>query len=204
MASSVPFGAKPSSETFASDLADNLLSNFQGIFSISPSGKYVSGARTIIKINGKLAAFAFSVSWNIRTEQDEIWQIDDWSPYEYAPKRITIDGTIGGFYLPFKGSPTKSNIMPNVLSFMFHKYITIDVRDRTTDAILFKTEKAVITSLTQNIQAEQLSTINLTWKAIGWIDEKVPSYPSNIAAPGQAGDANEILGSIVPNFNPLP
>lgn len=178
------FGAEPANVPTGASIADNVLSNFQGILSISPHGKYITGARTIIKINGKLAAFAFQVSWNIRTEQDEIWTIDDWTPYELAPKRVTVEGTIGGFYIPFK-SPTKQAFMPNLLSFMFHKYITIEVKDRVTDALLFQTNKAVITSLDQNITAGELSNVKLTWKAIGWVDEKVPTYPSDVPQLGQ-------------------
>jgi len=190
----IPFGANPAGQPKGSEVADNVLSNFQNLFAINPQGKYVSGARTIIKINGQLAAFAFSVSWNIRTEQDEIWQIDDWTPYEIAPKRITVDGTIGGFYLPFKGSPTKSKIMPNLLSFMFHKYITIQVKDRTTDALLFQTNKAVITGYSNNTSAEGLSNISLTFKAIGWVDEKVPNWPDGVGSSSILTKITNIIG----------
>lgn len=176
------FGLNPSGD-IASTITDNVLSNFQGLFSIAPQGKYVSGARTIIKINGELAAFAFQVAWTIRTEQEEIWGIDDWTPYEIAPKRVTVEGTIGGFYIPFKGSPTANWAMPNLLSFMFHKYITIEVKDSTTDAILFKTNRAVITSNTTSVNAENLANMTLTWKAIGWVDEQIPGYPGDIKTP---------------------
>ena len=173
------FGADPAGVPNANSVVDNALSNVQSIFSITPHGKYATGARTTIRINGKLAAFAFSVSWKIDLAQDEVWTVDDWTPYEYAPKRITVEGTIGGFHIPGKG-PTKTNIVANMLSFMFHKYITIEVRDRSTDNLLFKTNKAVITSYGENIQAERLGQITLNFKAIGWADERDPAYPTDI------------------------
>ena len=40
-----------------------------------------------------------------------------------------------------------------------------------------KTNKAVITNRSQNLQAGELSTIQLSWKALGWVDELVPSEP---------------------------
>ena len=177
------FGADPSGMPTAANIADNILSNFQGLFALQPMGKYVSGARTILKINGEIVAFAFQIGWNIRTEQDEIWTIDDWTPYELAPKRISIDGTIGGFYFPIKGSPTKNMMAPNVMSFMFHKYIDIEVKDSKTDALLFKTDRAVIVSNSVNITSENLAQVSLTWKAIGWADEKVPQYPDGVPTP---------------------
>ena len=156
-----------------------------GAFASRPRGKYTSGARCVIKINGDLAGFAFAVSWKIQTEQQEIWTIDDWTPYEIAPKRIKVEGTLGMFHIPGKG-PSNALIQADVLSFMFHKYITIEVRDSTTDILLFKTNKAVVTSRMENVQTEQLNTIQLQWKAIGWTDEKFPQLPK-----GTSSDAPE-------------
>ena len=161
-------------------ITDNVASNIQGMLSTS-SGKYVSGARTIVRINGRLAAFAMSVTWNVNLSQDEINTIDEYAPYEYAPKRIIVDGTISGLYLPTNGSPTKLLFQANALSFLFQKYITIEVKDRKTDAVLFKTTKAVITSSSGSIQAEQLAGLTLHWKAIGWQDEMEPALPSDVS-----------------------
>jgi hypothetical protein len=170
------FGLNPSLLPSAKSLIDTGTNDFQGIFAVTPSGKYITGARTIIRINGKLAAFAFSVAWTINTQQDELWTVDDWTPAEFAPKRISVEGTISGFHIPGK-SPTALLISPNLLSFLFHKYITIEVRDRTTDNLLFKTDKAVVTVKSESIMAEQMGTLTLQWKAIGWADEKTPAYP---------------------------
>lgn len=161
-------------------------SAFGGILSARRMGKYFTGARCVIKINGDLAGFAFAVSWKINTQQDEIWTIDDWTPYEIAPKRISVEGTLGMFHIPGKG-PSKELIQSDVLSFMFHKYITIEVRDSSTDQLLFKTNKAVITSRFEDVRAEQLTTIQLTWKAIGWADEQFPQLPKG-TTPDNNGD----------------
>ena len=163
----------------AAQLQDNVLSNVQGMLSTS-SGKYVTGARAIIRIDGKLAAFATEISWNVNLTQDEITTIDDYTVYEYAPKRITIEGTIGGFYIPTNGSPTLIGFQANALSFLFQKYITIEAKDRKTDATLLRATKAVITGSSMDIKAEQMAGLTLRWKSIGWEDEKEPNYPSDI------------------------
>ena len=202
---SVKFGATTAGgPPTGADLADNLLSNVQGL--LSPSGgKYVSGARTIIKVNGQLVAFAFSVSWTINLSQDEIFVIDEWAPFEYAPKRITVDGTIGGFYLPGKGSPTKLLWQANMLSFLEHKYIGIEIKDRKTDALLFKTSQAVIVSSSTDIKSEQLANITLRWKAIGWQDEMVPARPKQ-DSPGDATGSpfTNFVGSVLNGGGNLP
>lgn len=48
-------------------VANNLLSNI-GNISTKPEAKYVTGARCVIKVNGRLVGFAFSVSWNVQTD----------------------------------------------------------------------------------------------------------------------------------------
>ena len=48
--------------------ADNALSSLSSILSLRPQAKYMTGARTIIRVNGDIVAFAFQVAWSIRTE----------------------------------------------------------------------------------------------------------------------------------------
>jgi hypothetical protein len=92
------------------------------------------------------------------------------------------------FHVPGKG-PAKQLVQANVLSFLFHKYITIEITDQTTGQLIFKTEKAMITNKSQSLVAGELSTIELQWKAIGWMDEMTPSYPS-----GHEQDSNGNTG----------
>lgn len=152
-------------------------------------GKYFTGSRCVIKINSDLAGFAFAVSFSINTEQEEIWAIDSWTPWEIAPKRVTVEGTLGMFHIPGKG-PSQEGIQADVLSFMFHKYITLEVRDARSDIMVFQTNKAVVTSRRQDIKAGELSTIQLNWKAIGWADEKFPALPSDLDSDSPAGSSS--------------
>src|SRR5688500_372305 len=110
-----------------SNLAENLLDSAVGSMSpLNNFGRYFTGSRAVIKVNDKLFGFAFSITYNIRTMNDEINTIDDWTPYELAPQRITVEGTMSMFHVPGKG-PTRELIQANVLSFLFHRYITIEI-----------------------------------------------------------------------------
>jgi hypothetical protein len=172
-------------------LAENLVSSAVGALSpLNNFARYMTGARAIIKVNGKLFGFAYGVNYTINTPHEEVWTIDDWTAYELAPQRISISGTLGMFHVPGK-SPTEQLVQANVLSYLMHKYITIEISDQMTGEKIFKTERAVITSKSQNLNAGELSTINLTWKAIGWIDELTPKYPEGAdgSSPG-AGNFN--------------
>lgn len=179
-------------------LSQSLLNSATGAASpLNNYARYMTGARAIIKVNGKLFGFAFGVNYNISTPAEEIWTVDDWTPYELAPQRLSVSGTMGLFHIPGKG-PTKELVQANVLSYLMHKYITIEITDQMTGQKIFKTERAMITNKSQMLNAGDISTIQLSWKAIGWIDELTPSYPNG--ADGQSTGSTSVLDSVANLF----
>ena len=152
------------------------------IFSIKPMAKYMSGARCTIKINDRLAGFAFGVSWNIETDVTPIRTIDDYLPHELAPRHVRVTGTLSGFRIPGESMDNKS-IQSNIVNFLISKYISIEVRDSQSDNRIFQTEKAIVTGRHEKIEAGKLMETELTWEAIGWIDEKSPA-PNDFSSLG--------------------
>jgi hypothetical protein len=157
------------------DVASNALSSFSTIFTLRPQAKYVTGARTILRINGSPVAFAFQISWNVRTDATEIYTIDDPLPWEIAPKQIEVTGTLGLLQIPGQ-SPNAMNYQADIGAFLMNRYISIEVKDATTDAILFKAGSAMIVGQQGEINSEQIGRTTLTWRAIGWQAEN-PSTP---------------------------
>jgi len=176
-------------------LLDNAASNISGILSTRASAKYSSGARTILKINGKIVGFAFGVSWRINTQVSEINTLDDPLPNEFVPQRLSVDGTISALHIPGISASTE-NWQPDVLSFLFGQYIQIEVRD-TSDNLLFLTNKAVIVSRSEEIRVDQLANVTLQFKAIGWRDEKNPEYPDGISS-ASPDSGSQLKGQTLP------
>lgn len=170
----------------SSTLEGNLSSNIAGIFSVKPMAKYHSGARCILRVNGDIVGFAFGISWNISTQATEIETIDDYLPYELAPSRISVSGTISGFRIP-GSSPTQKFIQTDIASFMHQRYISIEARDAQTDDLIFLTQKALVTSRSENIDTNDLSKLTLQFKAIGFRDEREPKL---IGGTNEAVDVN--------------
>ena len=198
------FNNKP---PLAQNVLENLASNLTGIFSTRPTAKYATGARCILKINGQIVGFAFAASWRITTMYTEIQCIDDPLTEELVPQRMTVDGTISALHIPGTSASTEL-WQPDVLSFLFNRYIAIEVRDSQTDDVLFFTGKAMITSRQEEFKVDQLSNVTLSFKAIGWRDERAPSYPNDIEslnrAPGIAADSKpELIDSIPPDVKLL-
>ncbi len=152
------------------DIIENVVRQGTGLISSRPNARFVTGARTILKVNNQLFGFAFSVSWRITTDVIDITTIDDYLPYEFAPRRISVEGTLSSFRIPGRG-PTAEVMQASVLSFPFHKYISIEVRDSVSNALLFYTDKAVITTRAEDISNENLTSVSINWKAIGWKDD---------------------------------
>ena len=66
------------------------ISKANSIYSLKNQGLYMGGARTIIRINGKIATFANTVSWTIDTTFKPIYVIDSVLPTEIAPMLISV------------------------------------------------------------------------------------------------------------------
>ncbi len=178
-------------------IIDNFVSGVGGrnLLTTRQSAKFMTGARTLLRINGRVVAFAFGISWNIEHDVKEINTIDDYFPYELVPTRLTVNGTISGFRIPGQ-SPTQELIQADALSFLMHKYVTIEVRDSATDNLLFFTSKAMVTSRSEEHKSENISNITLKWKAIAYKDERAPKLPTNlkqgVTLPVRSGNADPI------------
>ena len=161
--------------------ASNFGSQFSGIFSAKPTAKYASGARTMLKINGRIVGFAFGVSWRIDTSVTEINTIDDDMPYEFVPQRINVSGTLSALHIPGQGVGTQL-WQADILNFLSQEYISIEVRD-VNDQLLFFTNRAIIISRQEDIRVDALASVQLTWKAIGYRDERDPAMGKDKTKP---------------------
>lgn len=184
-------------------LGKELVNSALGAISpLNKYAKYMTGSRVILKCNDQLLGFAFAVRYNISTANTEVQTIDTWVPWELAPQTVNVSGTMSLFHVPGK-SVDQQLLQANLFSFLMHKYITIEISDRTTGNVIFKTNKAVITGKSQTLIAGEISTVELSWKAIGWSDELMPSFPS--AKPDNPKDPNDGISGIAANLrNKLP
>lgn len=162
-------------------IADNVAQNISGIISTKATAKYASGARTILKINGKPCGFAFGISWRITTDVTEILTIDDYFPAELAPRRVRVEGTISALHIPGQGIGVQL-WQPDSLNFLFQQYITIEARD-LNDQLLFYTSKAMITSRQEDVRVDQLANVQLSFQAIGFQDERTPELAQGVTTP---------------------
>jgi hypothetical protein len=109
--------------------------------------------------------------------------IDNVLPEELVPKAIRVTGSISALHIPGQGAGVQL-WQPDVLSFLFHQYLTIEVRDSTTNQLLFLAPKAVITSRAEDIKVDDLAQVSLSFMAIGFRDERDPAQPVDAGTTG--------------------
>lgn len=153
------------------NLVNNLVEGTGSILALKPVAKYFTGARCILKVNGKILAFATGISWNITTAAEEVLTVDSYLPHELTPTRIQVNGTISGFRIPGDG-PGAKLIQPDSLSFLQQNYVDIEVMDSQSDNMIFKTNKALITRRSESVRTGEISNLSLEFMAIGFIDER--------------------------------
>ena len=180
------------------NIANNVVGgNIGGILSTRPTAKYMSGARCILRVNDRIVAFAFGVSWRIQTAYRELNTIDNPLPEELVPQAIKVDGTISALHVP--GASVGVLLwQPDTIGFLFHKYIKIEVRDSKTNQLLFYAPRAVITSRQEEIRVDQLANVNLNFAAIGFRDEKEPTFPSSYS---ETASVASLGNGTIPSLN---
>lgn len=162
--------------TVTTGLQDAIAANGGGLITTRQNAKYLSGARTVVKVNDRIFGFCFAVSWNVETDYTEIRTIDNPMPYELGPKRVSVSGTLSSWVLPGQ-SPQAEVMQSDMLSFIFNRYITIEVSDSSTGNIIFKTDRAMIVRSRGRSSPDSLSQMELEWRAIDWMNEQKPEYP---------------------------
>lgn len=173
------------------------------IFSYTPSARFISGGRVVIKLNGIPAPRLSNIAWRITTDQKVIREIDSYVPAELAPNFIDISGSYTEYREPFRG-PTSSSLQASVLSFMWHPYITIEVRDNLTEALLLFVGKAAISERSESVSIDGLMMTSIRWQGIAWKDEMEPVIPADNAGTEEQGTQNIVSGlidSIIPGKN---
>jgi hypothetical protein len=179
-----------SNPSYANTVAENTFEGLSSILTIKPVAKYLSGARCVLRINGRVVGFAFGISWNIQTTVEEINTIDLYEAHELAPNRIEVTGNISGFRIPGSG-PGSQFIQTDLVSFLHQRYIEIEVRDSQTDNLIFLTRRALVTRRSESVKTGSLADMSLEFKAIGFLDER-----SEPPEPKPRGSDNQVAGAL--------
>lgn len=133
-----------------------------------------SGARAIINISDRLAIFATEASYTIETAHRPLLEVDNSLPNELAPGLIRTQVTVTNLRVPFN-SPSVDRIQATINNNLTQPYVSIEIKDRSTDATILYVPQAMLTRRSGNIRARSLSSETWTFSGIGFWDERLPA-----------------------------
>lgn len=133
--------------------------------------KTIAGADAKLYVNNKLLGIVPSFSYEISSGVEAIRGIDDPMPQELAETVVTIRGSLTMYRLRNDGGAEGRGLMGLPSKVELEKYCTLYLVDRFTDKVLFASNKARFTSQSWNVQSKGLIQGNLSWQAIGYVNE---------------------------------
>jgi hypothetical protein len=206
----LPKTAKPNTpvKNFLTQLLEiaqkNLQTSAAALLSLGNQPKIVSGARAVVKINGKVSALCTNVSCDISMNWQEIRGVDELVPNDLSPTEYTVKGSMTLYRVPNR-SPIASYLTPDMFRSLIWPYSTIEIKDKRTDEVLLLVKRCAITSRTEQFNPRQLTTTVLTFVGIGMRDEEAPQLiptplPSSVSGGGLLGAIGSLGSSIAGVF----
>lgn len=153
----------------------NLKASAASLLSINLQPRIVTGARAVIKINGKLTALCTNVTYNITMDWQELRGIDELLPNDLAPSSYSVSGSMSLYRMP-DNSPIKNFIHSDMFRGMVWPYTTIEIRDKRTDELLVLVKRCAITSRSESYVHGQPVITTMNFVGIGFRDEQMPEF----------------------------
>lgn len=153
----------------------NLKASAASLLSIRPQPRIMSGARAVIKINGKVTALCTNVTYNINMDWQEIKGIDELLPNDLAPSNYSVTGSMSLYRVP-ENSPIKNFIHSDMFRGIVWPYTTIEIRDKRTDELLVLVKRCAITSRSESYTHGQPVITTMNFIGVGFRDEETPEF----------------------------
>lgn len=116
-----------------------------------------SGARALIRVNGKALAVALDFRWSINIQATEVRTIDTNLPWDIAPNQIQISGTLNQIMDPSDTLEAHA-LFPTLQSAVHMPLTEIEVLDKTGASLFLA--RGMFTSCQGQVSRGQLSTIS--------------------------------------------
>ncbi len=147
--------------------------------------KLIAAARTLCYINGNLYGQVFSFNWSSSTPHREINGIDSPITVELAPTRGRCQGNIGLYRVTGDGGTEGVGATFPYSDLPRGQYFTLALVDRATGMYLFRANYCTGEQQQWQVAVKSLMTGSLSFKALTWNNEIVPSQ--EVAVPGAGG-----------------
>jgi hypothetical protein len=153
--------------------AQNVNASAAALISLKPQPRVMTGARAVVKINGKVAMLCNNLQYEISSNWSEVRGVDELIPNDLAPDSYSVKGSMSLYRVPNQ-SPVSNFIHQDMFRGIIWPYTTIEIRDKRTDELIMLVKRCAITSRGEAFSKGTLTTTNLTFVGIGFRDEEMP------------------------------
>ena len=135
--------------------------------------EFGTGARSKIRINGKLIGAATDVSWSVEGNFEPLQTIDNYMPVEILPHQCVIKAELRSFIHP-DYSPAGDHMFTILQAYLHTPTATLEVKDRMGNLIF--AARGSFTSMRGNVSVKQLSTYSVSFMGYYFRDFTQQSY----------------------------
>jgi hypothetical protein len=125
----------------------------------------LSGAAIKLYVSGILYPQAQSVTLTIDYGEEPIYGIDSALPQEIRQTRISIQGSVSGVRILTDSGLQTNGIIPILKNSLHAPYISIEIRERESDAVLYFIQGVKVTS--ESFRAVSKGKIELSFNFKG-------------------------------------
>lgn len=123
---------------------------------------YVNGAPF-----GRVTSFRFSSS----TPRDAIYAIDSLDPFELAPTRTRVTGSLGLVRTIADGGAEGAGMTSNYEQLSREKYFSLMLVERISDTVIFRADYCSVVTQQWDVSAKEMVRGSIEFEALDWSNE---------------------------------
>lgn len=126
----------------------------------------INGASIKLYIGGVLYPEASSLSYIIDYGEEATYGVDSALPQEIRQTRISVQGQVSGIRIRASGGIQSRNARTLIKDSLQAPYVSIQIKDRSTDEILLFLPQAKVTSQSTTVAAKGILQLSFSFKGI--------------------------------------
>jgi hypothetical protein len=126
----------------------------------------ISGATVKIFLGGVLYPEAQSISYMIDYGEDAIYGVDSGFAQEIRQTRVSVKGSITGIRIKASGGIQSRNARTLIKEALHAPYVSIQIKDRSTDEIILFVAQTKITNESFSVSAKGIVSVSFNFTGI--------------------------------------
>ena len=122
--------------------------------------EFSTGARSKIRLNGKLIGAATDVSWSVDANFEPLQTIDNYMPVEIIPHQCVVKAELRSFIHP-DYSPASQHMFTILQSYLHTPTVTIEIMDRLGNMIF--AARGSFNAVRGSVSTKQVSTMSASF-----------------------------------------